>query len=383
ETRKGDEKVRNISSKSDPDKYDEILRSKIDPKTPEKQRAKRAKKDLKTGKELTPEQTDLLIRAGVITKEKFATELKKAAVANDCYQIELLEKAWELDFGELEGKDKSFGKEINGKKRPAVVINDPKSRESKVMIDQIRSIDKQKLGEKCGELTAEQLAQIEQILNKFLDLTEKALAVEAQKKKFRKVSCQVFTSIKEIWSQAKNYDLIIIDGPARASQATYEIAQKADLVIQPVGASRADLRPAVKEFHALKEAGIPTKKLLFVVNRVASEAEAKAVYNHLKQAKYQIAEPPLYERASYRTEQNRGGTITTVSYKTLSQNARQLPLLNMEKLLKKIFRETESEIEEMVAVQAFEGQRLVFPEMFFVDKRNETSHAYDVNILEE
>lgn len=114
-----------------------------------------------------------------------------------------------VDFGELEGKDKSFGKEINGKKRPAViisidwynierdyvailpmsskinnirifelnlgkvVINDPKSRESKVMIDQIRSIDKQKLGEKCGELTAEQLAQIEQILKKFLDLAEK------------------------------------------------------------------------------------------------------------------------------------------------------------------------------------------------------------------
>lgn len=172
-----------------------------------------------------------------------------------------------------------------------------------------------------------------------------ALAIEAQKKKFRplladcdnqqatsqewsqikqKVPCQVFTSIKDIWSQAKNYDLLIIDGPARASQATYEIAQKADLVIQPVGASRADLRPAVKEFHALKEAGIPIKKLLFVVNRVASEAEAKAVYNHLKPAKYQIAEPPLYEKASYRTEQNRGGSITTVRYKSLSQNAKKL-----------------------------------------------------------
>ena len=53
-----------------------------------------------------------------------------------------------------------------------VVINDPKNRESKVMVDQIRSIDKQKLGEKCGQLTPEQMAKVEEILKKFLDLTK-------------------------------------------------------------------------------------------------------------------------------------------------------------------------------------------------------------------
>ena len=113
-----------------------------------------------------------------------------------------------VNFGELEGKDKSTGKEINGKERPAliisidwynnerdyvailpmsskvknirvfelylgkVVINDPKNRESKVMVDQIRSIDKQKLGKKGGELTSEQMAKVEKVLKKFLDLTE-------------------------------------------------------------------------------------------------------------------------------------------------------------------------------------------------------------------
>jgi len=34
---------------------------------------------------------------------------------------------------------------------------------------------------------------------------------------------------------------------------TLEIAKKADLLIQPTGASRADLIPAVKEFNALKK----------------------------------------------------------------------------------------------------------------------------------
>jgi len=54
-----------------------------------------------------------------------------------------------------------------------VVINDPLNRESKAMVDQIRSIDKQKLGKKCGELTPEQMAKIEEILKDFLVLTER------------------------------------------------------------------------------------------------------------------------------------------------------------------------------------------------------------------
>lgn len=114
-----------------------------------------------------------------------------------------------VNFKELEGQDKSSGTEINGKERPAliisidwyneeqtrvvvlpmsskvknirafelnlgkVVINDPENRESKVMVDQIRSIDKEKLGEKAGELTHQQMSEVESILKEFLVLTEK------------------------------------------------------------------------------------------------------------------------------------------------------------------------------------------------------------------
>jgi mRNA interferase MazF len=53
-----------------------------------------------------------------------------------------------------------------------IVVNDPKNRESKVLVDQIRSIDKQKLGKKCGQLTSEQIAKVEAILKNFLGLAE-------------------------------------------------------------------------------------------------------------------------------------------------------------------------------------------------------------------
>ena len=41
------------------------------------------------------------------------------------------------------------------------------------MVDQIRAIDKKKLGKKGGELTFEQMEKVEEILKKFLVLCEK------------------------------------------------------------------------------------------------------------------------------------------------------------------------------------------------------------------
>jgi hypothetical protein len=55
---------------------------------------------------------------------------------------------------------------------------------------------------------------------------------------------------------ADKNDLLIVDGPARTSTGTLEIARVANLVVQPTGVSVDELRPAVREFHALVQAGI-------------------------------------------------------------------------------------------------------------------------------
>ena len=140
----------------------------------------------------------------------------------------------------------------------------------------------------------------------------------------KKVNCQVFNSAKEIWPLASEYDLIIIDGPARTSQATKEIAEKADLVIQPVGASRDDLIPAVKEFNALKQAKIPQQKLLFILNRVGSKAEEEIAQEYLQETGYSCLSFALPEKISFRSVQNEGKAITEISYKTLRKHTKQL-----------------------------------------------------------
>jgi chromosome partitioning protein len=118
--------------------------------------------------------------------------------------------------------------------------------------------------------------------------------------------------------------LVIIDAPARTSQGTLEIAKKADLIIQPTGASRADLIPAVKEFNALKKMGIPSKKFLFIPTRLSTKTEAQLIQEYLKKTGYNCSPYYLMEKASYKQVQNEGKSITEASYKSLRKQAEEL-----------------------------------------------------------
>lgn len=172
-----------------------------------------------------------------------------------------------------------------------------------------------------------------------------ALASEAQKQKIKilladcdsqqgtsyewskikgKIPCQIFSQVKDIWPLTKNYDLIVIDAPARTSQGTLEIAKHANLIIQPTGASRADLIPTVKEFNALKQAGIPKNKLLFILNHIGSPAEEQIAQEYLQETGYSYLPIALPEKVSFRSIQNEGKAITQISYKTLRRKVKKL-----------------------------------------------------------
>lgn len=135
---------------------------------------------------------------------------------------------------------------------------------------------------------------------------------------------KIFPTVQQALREANKYDLTIIDGPARTSHATLEIAQKADLVIQPTGASRDDLIPAAKEFNALVEAGVNKKKLLFILNRFGTQAEINAAKEYLKGGGYPFCETYLLEKPSYRQAQNEGKAITEVTYPNLAQQSKSL-----------------------------------------------------------
>lgn len=120
------------------------------------------------------------------------------------------------------------------------------------------------------------------------------------------------------------YDLLIVDGPARASKATLDIARQSDLVIQPTGASMDDLEPAILLFHELFKAGVPKSKLNFALCRIGTDAELDVCKEYLSQTGYNVLSGCLFEKPAYRQAQNQGLSITETQYKSLNQKADEL-----------------------------------------------------------
>ena len=128
------------------------------------------------------------------------------------------------------------------------------------------------------------------------------------------VAAEAFATASQALKQAGQYELLILDGPARTSKGTLEIARVADLVVQPTGASTDDLRPAIREFHALVKAGIPKEKLTFALNRIGTPAEEAETRAYIAEAGYTVLTGCLLERPAYRKAQNMGHAVTETTY---------------------------------------------------------------------
>jgi chromosome partitioning protein len=135
------------------------------------------------------------------------------------------------------------------------------------------------------------------------------------------VAVQLHRGPKEALAQANGVDLLVLDGPARADKETIEIARLSDLVVLPTGASLDDLRPAIRTANSLKRAGIPMSRLLFVLSRIGTDAEAEAARTYIGEAGYRVAPGHVPERPAYRSVQNEGRAITEVRYVQLKAAA--------------------------------------------------------------
>ena len=132
---------------------------------------------------------------------------------------------------------------------------------------------------------------------------------------------EAYATAAQALAVADSYDLLILDGPARTSAAPLEIARASSIVVQPTGAAADDLRPAVREFHALTKAGVPKAKLVFALNRIGTEAEENDARQYVADAGYEALPGSLPERAGYRMAQNAGYAITETRFAPLNERA--------------------------------------------------------------
>lgn len=116
-------------------------------------------------------------------------------------------------------------------------------------------------------------------------------------------------------------DLLVFDGPAKASKLVEEIASASDLIVLPTSVGEADLRPAVLLAHELKKLGTPANKMIFALNRAGTEAENDQAREYLQNAGYTVADGELPERSGYRLAYQQGRAPTEAQFKSLREKA--------------------------------------------------------------
>jgi chromosome partitioning protein len=137
-------------------------------------------------------------------------------------------------------------------------------------------------------------------------------------------STEAFKTASQAIRMADQFDVLVIDAPARASVATLEIARAAALVVQPTGASADDLHPAVLTFHELIREGIPQGRLAFALCRIGTDAEEVEARAYIEQAGFYALPGFLPERPAYRQAQNLGLSITETRFPQLNRRADEL-----------------------------------------------------------
>jgi chromosome partitioning protein len=172
-----------------------------------------------------------------------------------------------------------------------------------------REAAKSGLAVKICDLDTQQRTSVEWHRRRLNEGVEPAISVEAYK------------TADQALAQVVHYDLLIIDAPARASEATQKIAERASLIVQPTNPALDALGPAVLLFHELLKSGIPTARLVFALNHVLTDAEEQAAREYLREAGYEVLSGFLPAKTSYRDAQNHGRCITETHYDALNAKA--------------------------------------------------------------
>ncbi len=135
-------------------------------------------------------------------------------------------------------------------------------------------------------------------------------------------SVECYNMVSDSLKNSDDFDFLLIDAPARSSKGTYEISKIANIIIQPSGASRDDLRPAVLVFHELIKKGINKNKLFMAFCRVGTDPEYREAQEYIKNdAGYNVLDGCLLEKPSYRQAQNEGKTILENRFNHLNKKA--------------------------------------------------------------
>ena len=139
------------------------------------------------------------------------------------------------------------------------------------------------------------------------------------------IPVEKYATVDRAISDAENFDLMILDGPAFAERGGLTMAQSSDLVLMPTGFSLDDMEPQVETAYDLQTAGIDLEKVMFVFSLIdGSQSEDAAARRYLQKAGMNVCENVLPQYPAIRQAMNTGRAASEVSHPDVKK--RVLPL---------------------------------------------------------
>jgi len=138
------------------------------------------------------------------------------------------------------------------------------------------------------------------------------------------VDVRLYESCRAALGDSGDVDILLIDGPARATKDTHGIAGVSHLIVQPSSGTKDDTKPAAALYTVLEEAGIPKAKMVIALSRITAVTEEREGRAFFAAHGYRVLEGAIYTRRSYQSAQNEGLTILETIYDSLNRHTAQL-----------------------------------------------------------
>lgn len=155
------------------------------------------------------------------------------------------------------------------------------------------------------------------------------------------ISVDVYTDPAQAMRRADDFDIIVLDGPARAKAMALEIAEASDLFIQPTKGVIDDMAPAVRMFHELVKHGVPKSKMVFALHGVLAAKEIEDGMAYLTGAGYEVIKGSMFMQRGYGDAQNFGLTALETKWESLNVDAARV-VASVVRKVRQIVEERES-----------------------------------------
>ncbi|MFT5716334.1 MAG: chromosome partitioning protein [Oleiphilaceae bacterium] len=147
------------------------------------------------------------------------------------------------------------------------------------------------------------------------------------------VEVSIYLTEKTALKAAAMCDLLIVDGKPYSSKQTLKIAEASNLIVIPTGTTIDDLEPSLELGRELVQAKIPKDKIVFIVNKAASVAEAKEAIDTIREWGFTTTDLYLDYKAGYGKAMDAGLGLTEARWVSIAEKSDQIISWVGEKLM--------------------------------------------------